>query len=95
MKTQKITQILIVGIVCVFVILTVSALFNTENDPQKEEIIQRKDDVPTVSATSSIESLNKISEQSDLETDLDLYIESTEIMPNPNDFNDSYSDLKR
>ena len=36
-----------------------------------------------------------ITASSSLEADMDTYIDSSEDEPNPNDFNDSYSDLNR
>ena len=88
---------MIVGIVGVFVVLGLNAVFNS-GDAVPEEVQQRAQEdasTTTSSATTSVESLNKISGSSDVKSDLDVYIESTETMPNPNDFNDSYSDLNR
>ena len=95
MKTNKITKILATGVSVVLVALVASSVFNAENEPEKEQMIQRNKEVQSSNATTSTESLRKISNSSDVESDLDLYIESTETMPNPNDFNDSYSDLNR
>jgi len=92
---SQLTQIIIIGISTVLIVLAVGAVFNASNEVP-EELQQRvQERSTTTSATTSVETLNKISGSSDVESDLDVYIQSTETMPNPNDFNDSYSDLNR
>lgn len=39
--------------------------------------------------------LDEISTSTPVQSDLDAYIRASESMPNPNDFNDSYSDLNQ
>lgn len=94
MHTAQLTRIIVVGIVAVFIVLGFSAIFNS-GDEVPEQVQQRVQEDFAPTATTSVESLNKISGSSDVKSDLDVYIESTETMPNPNDFNDSYSDLNR
>lgn len=46
-------------------------------------------------ATSTTESLKLINDESGVRNDMDAYINATDSVPNPNDFNDSYSDLNQ
>jgi hypothetical protein len=94
MRTNTLTRYMVVGIVGVLVVLGFNAVFST-NDAVPEQIQQRVQEEQAPTATTSVETLNKISGSSDVESDLEVYIQSTETMPNPNDFNDSYSDLNR
>ncbi len=94
MHSSQLTRIIIIGIGTVLIVLGVGAIFNA-NDEVPEEVQRVQERATSTNATTSVEALNKISDSSDVENDLDVYIESTKTMPNPNDFNDSYGDLNR
>lgn len=67
---------------------------NTSKAPtidDNEMMTQQPGENPSVASTS----LTKITSSSNASTDMDAYLQSADNAPNPNDFNDSYSDLNQ
>lgn len=99
-QDHRLLKIIIVGasviaIVAVvgFIVSTKSTFAPTNEDVVVENATTTEDASANAAAASS--SLNKVSPSSSLDSDFDAYLNSEGSVPNPNDFNDSYSDLNQ
>lgn len=102
-KHHRVIRIIVAGIIIVVIALAVGFLVNSktasaptpiskQNNVENPE--QEVGQVPT-QETQASSSLNKINATSKVNADIDAYLNSSNSVSNPNDFNDSYSDLNQ
>ena len=98
MKTLSIFKLVVAIIIATVVIIGFSFFFHSKSAgapvPAQTNLPQNTDQA-MMNDTQATSSLNKITTTSKVSADMDAYINSSNSVSNPNDFNDSYSDLNQ
>ena len=102
-KHHRVIRIIVAGIIVIVIAMAVGFLLNSKTVSAPIPVSENNNlqnsnqnvDQFSVTETQASSSLNKITNTSKVSSDIDAYINSSNSVSNPNDFNDSYSDLNQ
>ena len=102
-KHHRAIRIIVAGIIIIVIAIAVGFLLNSKtasapipvSENSKLQNTNQNVDQASTTDTQASSSLNKITSTSKVSSDIDAYLNSSNSVSNPNDFNDSYSDLNQ